>query len=190
MTRLRRARGDCRERCDGCRWSSWTLRRRPCSARWMTRSSSAQPTPIVVNVGNFHTLAFQFAGGRFRAPVRAPHGRADPGRTGRLAATRWPTGRSGMRPSLPTTDMARWCSTTRRSLWRMSPWSGPGAALLRDAGLPVYFAVPHGDQMLAGCFGLLRACADVAAGLARTDRSDAWPAQVGPESVVRARGWR
>jgi hypothetical protein len=27
--------------------------------------------------------------------------------------------------------------------------------------LPTYFAVPHGDQMLAGCFGLLRACAEV-----------------------------
>jgi hypothetical protein len=38
---------------------------------------------------------------------------------------------------------------------------GPRRALLRDAGLPAYFAVPHGDQMLAGCFGLLRAVADV-----------------------------
>ncbi len=38
---------------------------------------------------------------------------------------------------------------------------GPRRALLRDAGLPAYFAVPHGDQMLAGCFGLLRACADL-----------------------------
>ena len=38
---------------------------------------------------------------------------------------------------------------------------GPRRALLADAGLPVYFAVPHGDQMLTGCFGLLRACADL-----------------------------
>ncbi|MCX7707532.1 MAG: DUF1786 family protein, partial [Anaerolineae bacterium] len=39
--------------------------------------------------------------------------------------------------------------------------TGPRRNLLANAGLPAYFAVPHGDQMLAGCYGLLRACADV-----------------------------
>jgi len=38
---------------------------------------------------------------------------------------------------------------------------GPRQAMTRDAGLPIYQAVPHGDQMLTGCFGLLRACADL-----------------------------
>ena len=38
---------------------------------------------------------------------------------------------------------------------------GPRRGLLSGAHLPVYFAVPYGDQMLAGCYGLLRACADV-----------------------------
>jgi hypothetical protein len=33
--------------------------------------------------------------------------------------------------------------------------------MLRNAGLPTYCAVPHGDQMLTGCYGLLRACADL-----------------------------
>ena len=38
---------------------------------------------------------------------------------------------------------------------------GPRRALLADTDLPIYAAVPHGDQMLTGCFGLLRACADI-----------------------------
>jgi hypothetical protein len=31
--------------------------------------------------------------------------------------------------------------------------------MLRGSALQPYFAVPHGDMMLAGCFGLLRAYA-------------------------------
>ena len=38
---------------------------------------------------------------------------------------------------------------------------GPRRAMLADTDLPVYAAVPHGDQMLTGCYGLLRACADI-----------------------------
>lgn len=35
--------------------------------------------------------------------------------------------------------------------------TGPRRALLRDSALHPYEATPHGDMMLAGCFGLLRA---------------------------------
>jgi hypothetical protein len=31
--------------------------------------------------------------------------------------------------------------------------------MLRETGLDAYLAVPHGDMMMAGCFGLLRAAA-------------------------------
>jgi hypothetical protein len=37
--------------------------------------------------------------------------------------------------------------------------TGPRRALLVETGLAPYLAVPHGDMMLAGCFGLLRAYA-------------------------------
>src|SRR5258708_14157422 len=36
---------------------------------------------------------------------------------------------------------------------------GPRRALLEGSRLHPYLAVPHGDMMLAGCFGLLRALA-------------------------------
>ena len=38
--------------------------------------------------------------------------------------------------------------------------TGPRRALLAGSSLPVTFAAPHGDMMLTGCFGLLRAFAD------------------------------
>jgi len=37
--------------------------------------------------------------------------------------------------------------------------TGPRRELLRGSTLHPYEAVPHGDMMLAGCFGLLRAFA-------------------------------
>jgi hypothetical protein len=37
--------------------------------------------------------------------------------------------------------------------------TGPRRELLRGSALAPYEAVPHGDMMLAGCFGLLRAVA-------------------------------
>ena len=37
---------------------------------------------------------------------------------------------------------------------------GPRRGILRGSALNPYFAVPHGDMMIAGCFGLIRAFAD------------------------------
>jgi uncharacterized protein (DUF1786 family) len=37
--------------------------------------------------------------------------------------------------------------------------TGPRRGVLRSSRLAPYFAVPHGDMMLAGCYGLVRACA-------------------------------
>ena len=38
--------------------------------------------------------------------------------------------------------------------------TGPRREMLRDAGLAVEFAAPHGDMMLTGCYGLLRAATE------------------------------
>jgi uncharacterized protein (DUF1786 family) len=35
--------------------------------------------------------------------------------------------------------------------------TGPQRGKLRHSGLRPYFAVPHGDMMISGCFGLVRA---------------------------------
>jgi uncharacterized protein (DUF1786 family) len=44
--------------------------------------------------------------------------------------------------------------------------TGPRRAMLSGSKLRPYFAVPHGDMMLTGCFGLLAAAADHLPGLA------------------------
>ena len=44
--------------------------------------------------------------------------------------------------------------------------TGPRRDLLADSELPAEFAAPHGDMMLTGCFGLLRALQDRHEGLA------------------------
>jgi len=44
--------------------------------------------------------------------------------------------------------------------------TGPRRELLAGTSLPADFAAPHGDMMLTGCFGLLRALGDRYEGLA------------------------
>jgi len=119
----------------------------------------AHPSALIANVGNFHCLAFQYLDGRFvrlfehhtglltqetltgwierladgsisHAEVFAGHGH------GAVALDSAPVGLDFVAVT------------------------GPRRALLNGGRLPVYPAAPHGDQMMAGCFGLLRACAD------------------------------
>jgi hypothetical protein len=37
--------------------------------------------------------------------------------------------------------------------------TGPRRSMLATSALRPYLAVPHGDMMMAGCWGLVRACA-------------------------------
>ena len=39
--------------------------------------------------------------------------------------------------------------------------TGPRQSMMRASRLRAHFAVPFGDMMLSGCFGLLAACADL-----------------------------
>ncbi len=125
---------------------------------------AARSRVLIVNVGNFHTLAFRLgpqgiegvfehhtglldrprleqylralADGSLRhETVFADHGH------GALVYTDVPL-------PLPEDD------------WAIAV-VGPRRNLLRGASLRPYFAVPYGDMMLTGCFGLLRAVADL-----------------------------
>jgi uncharacterized protein (DUF1786 family) len=126
---------------------------------------------VVANLGNFHTLAFHLANGRILGLFEHHTGEltrpelerylrqlaagtisnaevfADMGH-GALVVDRgpgaFPVGAARQRPASPT-DMPVLAVT------------GPRRALLEGSDLHPYLAVPHGDMMLAGCFGLLRA---------------------------------
>ena len=117
---------------------------------------AAQDDLLIANVGNFHCLAFHVVGGQIAGcfehhtgELTLPQLEGFLERLGAGAITNQeifdsmghgalvlhPT--PGARPRLAVT--------------------GPRRALLRPS--KPYFAVPHGDMMLAGCFGLLRAYA-------------------------------
>ena len=112
---------------------------------------------VVANVGNFHCLAFHIVAGQIAGcfehhtgELTAPQLEILLERLGAGTITNQEVFDSkghgalvlrpgGGRPFLAVT--------------------GPRRALLRGSALQPYMAVPHGDMMLAGCFGLLRAYA-------------------------------
>jgi uncharacterized protein (DUF1786 family) len=119
-----------------------------------------QPDALIANVGNFHTLAFQYRAGQF-VRLLEHH-------TGLLTAetlVRW----LEVLASGEITHQAVFADHGHGALaldseavpLKFVAIVGPRRSMLRRTALPAYFAVPHGDQMLGGCYGLLRACADV-----------------------------
>jgi uncharacterized protein (DUF1786 family) len=121
---------------------------------------SGQSAAIVANVGNFHCLAFRLEGGRI-AGLFEHH-------TGELT-----------QPELEAfleklidgtiTNQEVFDDKGHGALMFQPPGrlpdpflaiTGPRRGLLRGSHLKPYLAVPHGDMMLAGCFGLLRAYAE------------------------------
>ena len=115
---------------------------------------------LVANVGNFHTLAFHLRNGKMLALFEHHTGMLDraklEGYLRELAAGTLTNERifddSGhgaltLDTHIPTTETPFLAVT------------GPRRELLRGSALAPYEATPHGDMMLAGCYGLLRAVA-------------------------------
>ncbi len=113
---------------------------------------------IVVNVGNFHVLAFALERraiiGLFEhhtGELTAPELEAYITRLARGELTNdeifADMGHGALRKRPPARPPELIAAT------------GPRRAMLRQTKLDAYFAVPHGDMMVAGCFGLLRAAA-------------------------------
>jgi uncharacterized protein (DUF1786 family) len=123
---------------------------------------AGQPAAIVANVGNFHCLAFRLEGGRI-AGLFEHH-------TGELSQDELETFLDKLIDGTITNqevfdDMghgALMFQPPGRLPGPGEPFlaiTGPRRGLLRGSRLRPYPAVPHGDMMLAGCFGLLRAYA-------------------------------
>ncbi len=121
---------------------------------------AAHPDAVIVNVGNFHTLAFQFRGGRFVRLLEHHSGLLTP-----ASLENWlrRLADGSIRHTAVFADHGHGALALDDAPVPLEFVAvvGPRQAMLRDAGLPTYHAVPHGDQMLTGCFGLLRACADL-----------------------------
>jgi uncharacterized protein (DUF1786 family) len=137
---------------------------------------ASQPDALIVNLGNFHSLAFQFRGGQFVRLFEHHTGLLDPASlAGWLRALADGTitheavfadhGHGALCLDYEPIPFGFIAVTGPRR--QMAAAMAANAAAALAAGMsgqsapPVHFAVPHGDQMLAGCFGLLRACADL-----------------------------
>lgn len=124
----------------------------------------ARQRVMIANVGNFHTLAFRLGPSGIEGVFEHHTGLVDQPRLERLL-------RSLASGELTHTDVFN--DHGHGALIRYSEplpltndgfgvvVTGPRRALLRGSSLKPYFAVPFGDMMIAGCFGLLAATADV-----------------------------
>ncbi len=117
---------------------------------------------VLVNVGNGHTVCILALQGRV-AGVFEHHTSAldGPGLEDRLR--RWLAGRLSSEEVREDGGHGALLGDLPAGLDPLSlplVVTGPRRALLAGSGLPLQFAAPHGDMMLTGCFGLLRAFAE------------------------------
>lgn len=115
---------------------------------------------IIANVGNFHTLAFRFTDGAISG-VFEHH-------TGELHKEQLEHFISELTKGTLTHEAIFESKGHGAILFDTRPQeldflavTGPRRSLLRNSRLNPYFAVPYGDMMLAGDFGLVHAYADL-----------------------------
>ncbi len=113
---------------------------------------------LLVNIGNFHTLAFHLKDGRILGLMEHHTGLLD-GRKLQRYLTLLVSGEltdEEVFSDMGHGALVRDGSAVFPSLVAVT---GPRRRLLAGTSLKVYFAVPYGDMMLTGCYGLLRAFA-------------------------------
>lgn len=117
-----------------------------------------QPDLLVANVGNFHCLAFHLVDGAIAGCFEHHTGELKPGQLETLLA-RLGTGAITNQEVFESMGHGALVLRPTPGAQPFLAVTGPRRALLRGSAMRPYFAVPHGDMMLAGCFGLLRAYA-------------------------------
>jgi uncharacterized protein (DUF1786 family) len=119
---------------------------------------------LLCNIGNFHTLAFHFAQGRIVGIFEHHTGEIDRAKLERMLVkladgtlTNEEVFNTSGHGALIIDDAIR---VGVNKAFPFLAVTGPRREMLRGSLLHPYEATPHGDMMLAGCFGLLRALAD------------------------------
>lgn len=122
------------------------------------RSVRTAEAPIVANVGNFHCLAFHLVDGHVAGLFEHHTGELSPGR---LAAYVAQLGDGSITDAEVFADKGHGALVldAQAPPPDLLAVTGPRRALLVQSGVQPYLAVPHGDMMLAGNLGLLRAYA-------------------------------
>ncbi len=123
-----------------------------------------QQNSLLCNIGNFHTLAFHLVHGRIVGIFEHHTGEIDRTQLEQMLVklaegtlTNEEVFNTSGHGALVLHDSGPDANVGNFPFLAVT---GPRRELLRGSHLHPYEAVPHGDMMLAGCFGLLRAFAD------------------------------
>jgi uncharacterized protein (DUF1786 family) len=124
----------------------------------------ARERALIANVGNFHTLAFRLGPGGTEGVFEHHTGEIDLARLEELLLA-LADGSLKHQDVFNDNGHGALIYDDRPLSLRDGDFgvavTGPRRSLMRDSQLRPYFAVPYGDMMIAGCFGLLAAVADV-----------------------------
>jgi uncharacterized protein (DUF1786 family) len=129
---------------------------------------------VVVNVGNFHTLAFRLGAGGIEGVFEHHTGEIDSVKLDNLLAS---LADSTLRHADVFDDMGHGALIYQTEPLPLDAGdygvavTGPRRGLMRLSRHRPYFAVPFGDMMIAGCFGLLAAMADALPNLGEAIRA-------------------
>lgn len=122
----------------------------------------AQHQSILCNIGNFHTLAFHLVAGNITGIFEHHTGEIDRPHLEQMLvrlANGTLTNDEVFNTSGHGALILNEGNANADQDFPFLAVTGPRRALLRGSALRPYEATPHGDMMLAGCFGLLRAFA-------------------------------
>jgi uncharacterized protein (DUF1786 family) len=120
-----------------------------------------RPKAIIANVGNFHTLAFHLRQGAIAGLFEHHTGLLDQKKLEDLLAqlAAGTLSHDDLFAEHGHGALILESSPGRADFVAMT---GPRRRMLATSALKPYMAVPYGDMMMAGCWGLVRACAQVA----------------------------
>ena len=125
---------------------------------------SSQNRVLVVNVGNFHTLGFRLGPTGIEGVFEHHTGLIDLPKLERLLVS---LADGSLKHETVFDDHGHGALVYDSQPLSLSEGdfgvavTGPRRNLMRKSSLRPYFAVPFGDMMIAGCFGLLAAAADL-----------------------------
>jgi uncharacterized protein (DUF1786 family) len=122
--------------------------------------AAAHSRAIFVNVGNFHTLAFRMGKGGIEGVFEHHTGEIDGPKLDRFIGK---LADGTLKHTDVFDDMGHGALMYHPGVLLNPPVvvTGPRRSLMQNSVHKPYFAVPFGDMMIAGCFGLLSAMADV-----------------------------
>src|SRR2546421_3185896 len=121
-----------------------------------------QRDSLLCNIGNFHTLAFHLVEGRITGIFEHHTGEINRAKLEDMLV-KLARGTLTNEEVFDTSGHGALILQQAASSGNGFPFltvTGPRREMLRGSWLHPYEATPHGDMMLAGCFGLLRAFAD------------------------------